>query len=79
VSRSCSLNTTWSSSRDLTDSRRSTQSPATRLEIEVRSATTRHTITVGHVLRWTEGAAVSPSERLKRDRLKAILRDAGVA
>jgi len=28
--------------------------PATRLEVEVRSATTRHVVTVGRVLRWTE-------------------------
>jgi hypothetical protein len=51
--------------------------PATRLEVEVRAATTRHVVTVGQVVRWTEGAAVSPAERLKRDRLKAILREAG--
>jgi hypothetical protein len=51
--------------------------PATRLEIEVRSATTRHVVTVGQVLRWTEGAATSPAERLRRDRLRAMLGASG--
>ena len=47
--------------------------PATRLEIEVRAATTRHVVTVGQVRRWTEGAAASPAERLKRDRVRAMV------
>ena len=52
---------------------------ASRLKIEVRSATTRHVVTVGQVLRWTAGAAKSPAERLKRDRLRAMLRETGTA
>jgi hypothetical protein len=53
--------------------------PATRVHVEVRVTTTCHIVSIGQIQRWTEGAAVSPSERLKRDRLKAILREAGVA
>jgi hypothetical protein len=45
----------------------------------VGPATTCHIVTVVQLQRWTEGAAVSPSERLKRDRLKAMLKDAGIA
>ena len=50
---------------------------ASRLEVEVRSATTRHLVTVGQMLRWTEGAATSPAERLRRDRLRAMLGASG--
>ena len=53
--------------------------PATRVEVELRVTTTRHIVSVGQLQRWTEGAAVSPAERLKRDRLKAVLQEAGVA
>ncbi len=53
--------------------------PATRVEVEVRVTTTRHVVSVAQIQRWTEGAAISPSERLKRDRLKAMLQEAGVA
>jgi hypothetical protein len=63
--------------RDRSSSR--TSGPATRVEIEVRSATTRHVVTVGQVLRWAEGAVISPAERLKRDRLKAMLKAGGTA
>jgi hypothetical protein len=31
---------------------------------------------VGQVLQWTEGAATSPAERLRRDRLRAMLNEA---
>lgn len=51
--------------------------PATRVEVEVRVTTTRHVVSVGQIQRWTESAAVSPAERLKRDRLKAMLLAAG--
>jgi hypothetical protein len=37
-----------------------------------RSATTRHVVTVGQVLRWTGGVATTPGKRLKRNRLKAV-------
>ena len=32
----------------------------------------------GQLRRWTESASVSPAERLRRDRLKGMLKDAGV-
>jgi hypothetical protein len=52
--------------------------PATRVEVEVRVTTTRHIVSIGQIQRWTEGAAVGTPERLKRERLKVMLRDAGV-
>jgi hypothetical protein len=53
--------------------------PATRVDVEVRVTTTRHVVSVGQIQRWTEGAAVSPSDRLKRERLKAMLKEARIA
>jgi hypothetical protein len=54
--------------------------PATRVAVELRITTTRQIVRIGQIQRWTERAAASPSERLKRDRLKkAILREARVA
>jgi hypothetical protein len=49
---------------------------ATQVEVEVRVTTTRHVVSVGQIQRWTEASSVSPTERLKRDRLKAMLREA---
>ena len=51
--------------------------PATRLEVEVRLPATRHVVSVGQIRRWTLGATDSPAERLKRDRLRALLQEAG--
>ena len=51
--------------------------PATRLEVEVRLPTMRHVVSIGQIQRWTESATVSPAERLKRDRLRALLKEAG--
>jgi hypothetical protein len=47
--------------------------PATRLEVEVRGPVERHQLTVQQIQRWCEGTAVNPEERLKKDRLKAML------
>ena len=43
-----------------------------------RSATTRHVVTVGQVLRWTESAAVSPAERLKGERVSYAQKPRGI-
>jgi hypothetical protein len=47
--------------------------PAARLEVEVRQATTRHQVTPAQVRRWSESSAVSPDERIRKDRVKSLL------
>jgi hypothetical protein len=47
--------------------------PAARLQVEVRQATTRHEITLAQVRRWCESTAVTPDERLRKDRVKALI------
>jgi hypothetical protein len=51
------------------------QSPGagTRLEIEVKSPTVRHVVTVGQVQRWVQIASSNPNEEAKRRRLREIL------
>jgi hypothetical protein len=45
----------------------------TRLEIEVTQPAITHTVTVQQLQRWANGSAVNPDERIRKDRLKAIL------
>ena len=47
---------------------------ATPLRIRVRAPEEEHTITVGKVLSWLDGGARSPSEQVKKNRLKERLR-----
>jgi hypothetical protein len=47
--------------------------PAARLEVEVRETVVRHTLTVVQIERWLQGATASPNERVKKDRLRALL------
>jgi hypothetical protein len=47
---------------------------ATRLTIKVKPPGEEHTITIGKVLAWLDGVAISPSEKLKKTRLKERLR-----
>lgn len=47
--------------------------PATRIEVEVRPPAVRHLVSVLQIQRWLQGATISPNERLKKDRLKALL------
>ena len=47
--------------------------PAARLEVEIRQPTTRHELTPMHVRRWCESSAVNPDERMRQDRVKALL------
>ena len=48
--------------------------PTTRLRIRVKAPEEEHTITVGKVLSWLEGGAKSPSEGVKKNRLRERLR-----
>jgi hypothetical protein len=48
---------------------------ATKLEVEVREPITRHTLTLLQIQRWLDGATPSPNERVKKDRLRALLTD----
>lgn len=46
---------------------------AARLEVEVREPPVKHTVTVLQIQRWLQGATSSPNERVKKDRLRALL------
>jgi hypothetical protein len=48
---------------------------ATQLRIRVKAPEEEHTVTVGRVLSWLEGGARSPSELVKKNRLKERLRN----
>lgn len=47
--------------------------PAARLEVEVRPAAAKHTITLLQVQRWLDGAVNSPNEMIKKRKLKELL------
>jgi hypothetical protein len=44
--------------------------PATRLTIRVKAPEEEQTVTVAKVLSWLDGVASSPSEKLKKNRLR---------
>ena len=46
--------------------------PGTRLEIEVRESVT-HTVTVAQLHRWASGAARSPAEKVRREKMREML------
>lgn len=48
-------------------------SPLTRIQVEVREPPVQHSLTVQQLRRWADGGATSPAERLKKERLKAML------
>jgi len=48
--------------------------PATRLTISVMAPEEEHTVTIAKVLSWLDGVASSPSEKLKKNRLRERLR-----
>jgi hypothetical protein len=48
--------------------------PATRLTIRVKAPEEEHTVTIAKVLSWLDGVAISPSEKLKKTRLRERLR-----
>lgn len=47
--------------------------PMTELEVEVAEPTTHHTVTAQQVQRWAQSTAVTPADRLKRERVRALL------
>jgi hypothetical protein len=47
---------------------------AARIDIEVREPVTRHTLTRLQLERWLQGAVSNPAEKVRKDRLKALLR-----
>ena len=48
--------------------------PAAPLDVEVREPVTRHTLTLMQLERWLQGAVTNPAEKVKKERLKALLR-----
>jgi len=48
--------------------------PATRLTIRVKAPEEEHTVSVAKVLSWLEGGGKSPSEQVKKNRLRERLR-----
>jgi hypothetical protein len=46
---------------------------ATQLEVEVPSPSVVHTISVGKLHKWLDGACRSPNERIAKQRLKELL------
>ncbi len=46
---------------------------ATLINVEVREPVTSHQLTVIQIQRWLQGATTSPNERVRKDRLRAIL------
>ena len=47
---------------------------ASRLEVEVSSPATRHELTVSQVRAWLESTSASPSELVKKVRLRQLLK-----
>ena len=47
--------------------------PGTRLEVEVRAPSARHTLSVEQVERWLAGATANPTEATKKKKLKLLL------
>lgn len=47
--------------------------PATKLEVEVRPPAVKHAVSVLQIQRWLQGATTSPNERVRKERLRALL------
>jgi hypothetical protein len=47
--------------------------PATKLEVEVRPPAVKHAVSVLQIQRWLQGATTSPNDRVRKDRLRALL------
>lgn len=47
--------------------------PGTKLEIEIREPSAKHSITVEQVERWLAGATRNPTEATKKAKLKLLL------
>jgi hypothetical protein len=46
---------------------------AATLEVTVCEPPVKHSVTVAQIERWLEGATSSPNEKVRKDRLKAML------
>jgi len=47
--------------------------PTTMLTIEVRPPAIRHKVTVQQIVQWTESAALSPEDRLRKDQIREVV------
>ena len=47
--------------------------PATRLEVRVSHPTITHEVTVLQLHKWSESTAVTPDERVRKDRVRTML------
>jgi hypothetical protein len=47
--------------------------PGTQLEIEVRSPSSRHTLSVNQLHRWINSTNASPAETLKKSKIRKML------
>jgi hypothetical protein len=45
---------------------------ATKIEVAVREPATIHTVTLQQIERWLSGATISPIERVRKERLRAL-------
>lgn len=50
-----------------------TPGPASQLQVEVRSPSVTHEVTMRKVREWLEGACKSPNDKLVKERLKGVL------
>ena len=47
--------------------------PATRLEIQIGQPTVTHEVSIQQLQRWSESTAVTPAERLRKNRVREML------
>jgi len=47
--------------------------PGTRVDVQVLEPVLTHTVTVQQLARWAQSSAASPEERLRKDRVSALL------
>jgi len=51
--------------------------PLTRLRVEVREPPVEHSLTVQQLRRWADRTPASPAERIKKERLRALIEGKG--
>ncbi len=47
--------------------------PASRMEVEAKTPSVTHTVSMARVRDWLESSAKSPSDKVMKDRLKGLL------
>jgi hypothetical protein len=50
-----------------------TDTNGAKIDVQVREPATTHTVTLTQIQAWISGATPSPAERVRKDRLRAIL------